>query len=211
MVSLGQQYSIGDQGEEKKNFYLSGMSKCPRCGNGTRSSSCSAGCRMNGDAYGTDVCTTNLFWPSVEPWHSYSLVFEFMLTVKTAGIPLFLWMEHVVPVGRGVRHRAPLVAAAITTRRQAGRKSSSGCERVRAPRRRRDTTPLTTFTSRPDLSQRFDVSGAEQNHLALEIKGDELAWTPRASRLKMQWLLICVSFCVGFGLLCAWLNPTREL
>lgn len=104
MVSLGQQYSIGDQGEEKKNFYLSGMSKCPRCGNGTRSSSCSAGCRMNGDAYGTDVCTTNLFWPSVEPWHSYSLVFEFMLTVKTAGIPLFLWMEHVVPVGRGVRH-----------------------------------------------------------------------------------------------------------
>ena len=59
MVSIGSQFSTGDQGDGKYQFWLGGFRKCPKCGNdekgNIKSTNHSAGCRMNGDAYGTEV------------------------------------------------------------------------------------------------------------------------------------------------------------
>lgn len=55
------QFSAGDQGERKWIFAESYMKKCPACtGTSIQMDHFPEGCRMNGDAYGTDVfiCTT---------------------------------------------------------------------------------------------------------------------------------------------------------
>mmetsp|Transcript_93876 Transcript_93876/g.140676 ORF Transcript_93876/g.140676 Transcript_93876/m.140676 type:complete len:104 (+) Transcript_93876:2-313(+) len=57
MAVVGEQFSAGDQGS-KKEFWESGFSTCQKCfkKNVTSEERC-AGCRMNGDAYGTAVYT----------------------------------------------------------------------------------------------------------------------------------------------------------
>jgi hypothetical protein len=59
-MNFGQQFSSGDQGALKVKFWRSGMQSCPRCGSGVRTETHCAGCRMNGDGYGTEVyaCTS---------------------------------------------------------------------------------------------------------------------------------------------------------
>ena len=56
MSSWGQQFSSGDHGPNRANFYHSGMRTCPSCG-GTdiKDERHVAGCRHNGDGYGTEV------------------------------------------------------------------------------------------------------------------------------------------------------------
>lgn len=58
MSSWGIQFSSGDQGGSKETFWRNGLQKCPSCG-GTeiKMDQRPAGCRMNGDAYGTEVFT----------------------------------------------------------------------------------------------------------------------------------------------------------
>jgi hypothetical protein len=60
MGSWGEQYSIGNQGEQKKEFWKGGFSKCPVCKGSdiSKESSC-AGCRHNGDGYGTEEFKCN--------------------------------------------------------------------------------------------------------------------------------------------------------
>mmetsp|Transcript_14367 Transcript_14367/g.36054 ORF Transcript_14367/g.36054 Transcript_14367/m.36054 type:complete len:163 (-) Transcript_14367:101-589(-) len=57
-MNFGEQFSSGDQGESRKAFWESGYKKCPKCGKSEISSKeHGAGCRMNGDGYGTEVFT----------------------------------------------------------------------------------------------------------------------------------------------------------
>ena len=56
MVSVGVQYSTGDQGDSRKAFWESGYRKCPQCDKSEiQSTKDCAGVRMNGDDYGTEV------------------------------------------------------------------------------------------------------------------------------------------------------------
>uniref|UniRef100_A0A7S0WA96 Uncharacterized protein n=1 Tax=Hemiselmis tepida TaxID=464990 RepID=A0A7S0WA96_9CRYP len=58
MASIGDQFSTGDQGENRKQFWESGFKTCPKCGKKEMGSEeHTAGCRMNGDGYGTEVFT----------------------------------------------------------------------------------------------------------------------------------------------------------
>ena len=57
MGSWGEQFSTGDQSREsRKEFANSGFSTCPKCKQSKiKEERHSAGCRMNGDGYGTTV------------------------------------------------------------------------------------------------------------------------------------------------------------
>lgn len=57
MVSLGEQFSVGDQTKESRyTFWKNAYQTCPVCnGKKINKTSHSAGCRHNGDGYGTDV------------------------------------------------------------------------------------------------------------------------------------------------------------
>lgn len=60
MGSWGEQFSSGDQGAARRAFYDHGRSSCPQC----QSTEIGlekhvAGCRHNGDGYGTEVFTCN--------------------------------------------------------------------------------------------------------------------------------------------------------
>ena len=58
MAWIGNQFSSGDQGLSREDFWRSGFKVCQSCGK--RDIKCEthpAGCRMNGDAYGTEVFT----------------------------------------------------------------------------------------------------------------------------------------------------------
>jgi predicted RNA-binding Zn-ribbon protein involved in translation (DUF1610 family) len=58
MSSWGEQFSVGDQGDNRATFHSSGMSKCPSCGSTEiKEEKHVAGCRHNGDGYGTEVYT----------------------------------------------------------------------------------------------------------------------------------------------------------
>jgi len=58
MTSWGEQFSQGDQGGNKKVFYVNGYSCCPTCeGTNFTSETHCAGVRRNGDGYGTEVFT----------------------------------------------------------------------------------------------------------------------------------------------------------
>eukprot|EP00349_Pseudokeronopsis_sp_Brazil_P008764 CAMPEP_0202971656 /NCGR_PEP_ID=MMETSP1396-20130829/29198_1 /ASSEMBLY_ACC=CAM_ASM_000872 /TAXON_ID= /ORGANISM="Pseudokeronopsis sp., Strain Brazil" /LENGTH=98 /DNA_ID=CAMNT_0049701243 /DNA_START=159 /DNA_END=455 /DNA_ORIENTATION=- len=59
MASWGQQYSTGDQSHSNRvKFWKSGFRTCPCCDESEIQSVCDcAGCRRNGDAYGTEVFT----------------------------------------------------------------------------------------------------------------------------------------------------------
>jgi len=52
------QYSEGDQGPNKKEFWKSDMKKCPKCekSNIQQKTDC-CGCRHNGDGYGVELFT----------------------------------------------------------------------------------------------------------------------------------------------------------
>lgn len=56
MSSWGKQFSVGDQGTGRKDFWSTGYSACPTCQSQkiTHETHC-AGCRHNGDGYGTEV------------------------------------------------------------------------------------------------------------------------------------------------------------
>lgn len=55
MASWGAQFSSGDQGNLKEVFWRN-MGRCPKCQEEKiKKDTHSAGCRMNGDGYGTDV------------------------------------------------------------------------------------------------------------------------------------------------------------
>mmetsp|Transcript_84906 Transcript_84906/g.245313 ORF Transcript_84906/g.245313 Transcript_84906/m.245313 type:complete len:154 (-) Transcript_84906:308-769(-) len=86
MVSLGSQFSAGDQGGGKEAFWRSGFKDCQgascrgrdRGASTVASESHTAGCRMNGDAYGTTVytCTacgwsTSFQWDDASDTHFY--------------------------------------------------------------------------------------------------------------------------------------------
>lgn len=60
MGSWGEQFSVGDQGINKRQFWRDDFHKCPFCtmDNFTQVSTV-AGCRHNGDGYGTAVFTCN--------------------------------------------------------------------------------------------------------------------------------------------------------
>lgn len=54
MASWGNQYSTGDQGNPKITFWRGGFKTCPQCqGEKIKSTEVCAGCRHNGDGYGT--------------------------------------------------------------------------------------------------------------------------------------------------------------
>ena len=56
MSSWGEQFSSGDQGPDKYTFWKAGMKTCPKCqGKDIKNKCCGAGCRHNGDAYGTET------------------------------------------------------------------------------------------------------------------------------------------------------------
>jgi predicted RNA-binding Zn-ribbon protein involved in translation (DUF1610 family) len=59
MGSWGEQFSCGDQSEDSRaSLWRSGFSECPRChAKKIQTRSECAGCRHNGDVYGTDVFT----------------------------------------------------------------------------------------------------------------------------------------------------------
>ncbi|KAL1522803.1 hypothetical protein AB1Y20_017774 [Prymnesium parvum] len=58
MASVGSQFSTGDQGDNRRAFWRSGYSLCCKCGaKAIESKDHVAGCRHNGDAYGTTVFT----------------------------------------------------------------------------------------------------------------------------------------------------------
>ena len=58
MGSWGEQFSTGDQGDTRKTFWKSGCRSCPSChGTKVNSETHCAGCRHNGDGYGTEVYT----------------------------------------------------------------------------------------------------------------------------------------------------------
>lgn len=58
MGSWGEQFSCGDQGSDREKFYENGRRECPRCGGQDITMECHvAGCRHNGDGYGTEVFT----------------------------------------------------------------------------------------------------------------------------------------------------------
>jgi len=58
MSTWGEQFTSGDQGDLKKVFWDDcGMSRCPKCQGNTGMKQHSAGCRNNGDGYGTEVYT----------------------------------------------------------------------------------------------------------------------------------------------------------
>jgi hypothetical protein len=57
MSSWGEQFSTGDQGVDRITFWEKDFKICPKCnwtGKFTNTTHC-AGCRMNGDGYGTEV------------------------------------------------------------------------------------------------------------------------------------------------------------
>ena len=55
-MHFGEQFSRGDQGENKQLFWKSGFKTCPKCKkNDIKSDNHPAGCRHNGDGYGTEV------------------------------------------------------------------------------------------------------------------------------------------------------------
>lgn len=56
MSSWGEQFRVGDQSQARRKFFEEGCSRCPLCS--SSSISCTvhvAGCRHNGDGYGTEV------------------------------------------------------------------------------------------------------------------------------------------------------------
>lgn len=57
MVSIGSQFSTGDQGSNKLSFWSSGYKTCQGCSakDTIKGEDHVAGCRYNGDAYGTTV------------------------------------------------------------------------------------------------------------------------------------------------------------
>eukprot|EP01039_Chlorochromonas_danica_P007696 gene7696-8503_t len=57
MSSWGEQFRVGDQSEERrKKFFEKGRACCPLCSSSSISSTVHvAGCRHNGDGYGTEV------------------------------------------------------------------------------------------------------------------------------------------------------------
>lgn len=56
MSSWGEQFSTGNQGAGKREFWSSGYTTCPSCkGNKFTHTTHCAGCRYNGDGYGTEV------------------------------------------------------------------------------------------------------------------------------------------------------------
>jgi hypothetical protein len=59
MASWGSQFSSGDQGNNKEIFWRNGFRKCPACGVEGNIKKCNhvAGCRHNGDGYGTETFT----------------------------------------------------------------------------------------------------------------------------------------------------------
>lgn len=58
MAACGSQFSSGDQGNKREEFWRHGFSTCPSCGlKDISMETCCAGCRMNGDGYGTEVYT----------------------------------------------------------------------------------------------------------------------------------------------------------
>ena len=58
MGSWGEQFSTGDQGDERVTFFKNNRSTCPVCqGKDIKLDSHVAGCRHNGDGYGTEVFT----------------------------------------------------------------------------------------------------------------------------------------------------------
>ena len=60
MGSWGEQFTAGDQGERKKLFWQSGFKKCPQCtGADLKTQTHCAGCRHNGDGYGTETFECN--------------------------------------------------------------------------------------------------------------------------------------------------------
>lgn len=58
MGSFGEQFAIGDQSDNRKEFWRNGFRVCPKCkkSNIKEDVDC-AGCRHNGDGYGTTVFT----------------------------------------------------------------------------------------------------------------------------------------------------------
>ncbi|RYH13015.1 hypothetical protein EON65_36690 [archaeon] len=58
MAYIGDQFSTGDQGDDRIMFFKSGRNTCPRCKvrSITMENHC-AGCRHDGNAYGTEVFT----------------------------------------------------------------------------------------------------------------------------------------------------------
>ncbi len=65
MGSWGEQYSVGDQSQDsRKVFWQSGFSTCPLCNQKKIKNTVNcAGCRHNGDGYGTeDFTCTNCNW-----------------------------------------------------------------------------------------------------------------------------------------------------
>ena len=75
------QYAIGDQGENRKIFDKSYFKICPivTCkGNKISVFKDACGCRMNGDAYGTDVFTCNTCgWKTSFFWDDSSEVYYY--------------------------------------------------------------------------------------------------------------------------------------
>lgn len=58
MTSWASQFSSGAQGESREEFWRNGFRTCPRCNNSNVISDVRpAGCRMSGDAYGTEEYT----------------------------------------------------------------------------------------------------------------------------------------------------------
>ena len=58
MTSWASQFSSGDQGNYKEDFWRNGFKTCPKCAvSKITKDSHGAGCRHNGDGYGTDVFT----------------------------------------------------------------------------------------------------------------------------------------------------------
>ncbi len=61
MASWGEQFSSGDQSYQSRHtFWLNGFRSCPKCQSVDIATSTEvAGCRRNGDGYGTEVFTCN--------------------------------------------------------------------------------------------------------------------------------------------------------
>ena len=56
MSNWSEQFSSGDQGPNKRSFFMSGYSACPQCkSSNVKSETHCAGVRHNGDGYGTEV------------------------------------------------------------------------------------------------------------------------------------------------------------
>lgn len=74
MAVFGEQFSSGDQSAMKKELWELGFQTCPACKEKKiKGVTHGAGCRMNGDAYGTEVFTcTNCAWSTSFQWDEAS-------------------------------------------------------------------------------------------------------------------------------------------